>query len=74
VGVSLPVDETVFFEHSQLLDQNFLRHADDLIFKFASSPWPVGQDVDDERLPAARNNAYLTSMVGPKVLSSGVSS
>jgi hypothetical protein len=47
----------MFFKHPKLFDENLLRYADDLVFKFAGSLRAIQQNVDNDCLPTAGDDA-----------------
>jgi hypothetical protein len=56
-GVRLDGPETGIAPRPELLEQNLLRYADNLLFKLAYPLGPAHQDVDDDCLPASGQDA-----------------
>jgi hypothetical protein len=57
LGEGLPIDQTMFFQRPQLLQQDLLRQPGNLVFKVAGAQGTVQQDEYDHGLPASGNDA-----------------
>jgi len=53
----LPAHHSVFLKRSQLLDQHLLRDAGNALLQVAGALRAIQQHMEDDRLPASRNDA-----------------
>ena len=60
-----PAHHSMFLKRSQLLDQHFLRDADNAFFQLGSALRAVQQHINDDRLPAPRKTPSARSTGKP---------